>query len=354
MTKTTAAAASSVTLLLLVGVSLHLIQRNNQEAAYAEPPEASKKANPVSTGESRASGTPTQASTPSLAAPASPETTAYLDRLEQAIQSESIGLATVITTDTDVVNEMDRMPLDTLVQLLAKARADDRYREIISSILEKIAAKSPAAATTLTAEMVIHSSPYDKSLSYIFGEYFRDWLETDRAAADQWYFAAMASGELIPKNPPEAGRKFRPPARILMLNRFKVMMNAGSEQAILMAGEMTDEEIVYAMYSMRQDFRDANTAPGFISRIVRDLPPEKQVEALGRHVHFMAQKGFADATRWLDALDIADSAHAALLGEALFTALIYNRLSKSEALEIIDGWPESPVMEETRRSIETR
>jgi hypothetical protein len=53
-------------------------------------------------------------------------------------------------------------------------------------------------------------------------------------------------------------------------------------------------------------------------------------------------------------LDIADAAHAALLSRALFTSVIYNRLSKAEALEIIDGWPESPVREEARRNIETR
>lgn len=357
MTKTPAAVIG-VTLMILVGASIHFVQRNNQEAvAPAKTPQESKDTNPVSTGESRATDITTQANTPSpfsSPAPAAPEATAYLNRLKEAIQLEKNGLLTIIKIDKDVVNEMDRMPLDTLVRLLAKARTDDRYKETISSILEKILAKSPAAATTLTAELVIDSSPFDKGLSCIFGEYFRDWLETDRAAADRWYFAAMASGKLIPKSPPEAGRKFRPPAQILMLNRFKVMLNAGSEQAIIMAEEMSDEEIAYGMNSLRQDYRDANTSPGFISRIVRNLRPEKQVEALQRYVDFMAQKGFADGSRWLEALDIADSAHAELLGRALLTAVIFNRLPKSEALEIIDGWPDSSVRDDVRRKIKGR
>lgn len=68
-----------------------------------------------------------------------------------------------------------------------------------SAITTQASNPSPLSAenTALSAEIVIKSSAFDVNLSSKFGYNFRDWLETDRAAAGKWYFAVMASGELI-------------------------------------------------------------------------------------------------------------------------------------------------------------
>lgn len=50
------------------------------------------------------------------------------------------------------------------------------------------------------------------------------------------------------------------------------------------------------MYMMQQSYRNANTSPGFISRIVRDLPLEQQNDALRGYASFMAQRDFAFLT----------------------------------------------------------
>lgn len=144
---------------------------------------------------------------------------------------------------------MDEMQLETLIQLLTVAQTVERFTKLRVLILDQKSREIPCRSHDACCRNGDDTSPFNEALSSKFGGYFRVWMEVDQAAAERWYASVMASVELIPQSIPKPDRESRMPDRAIMRNCFKALLDAGSEQAISMVGEMSVLEVAYAMSS---------------------------------------------------------------------------------------------------------
>lgn len=349
MTKTTTTTIITASLLLVGGGTIyHLHEKSEDATARVQQLQERKQALLGITADNAAARQTSKSSLNSA------NNTAYLHRLNQAIRVEGEGGGYKLSMDPDVVKEMDEMDLMTLKELLSEAQKNGSDTFILVSILAGISQKSRAEFVSLTAYILTVTNEESLAVTALrnhFDMSFTDWLEEDQAAADQWYFSAIASGELIPKGIPKEGQERHIPERILTRARFQKLMESEPEQAAAMVTQMMPQDIVISLSAPRQDYEKVNTTPEYISRLVKKLPPGQQSIALQHYVDFLAGRDFTKAATWLDAVDIADSAQASLTSRAAQSAYQQKKLSQPEALQIIDSLPASPEREEARRVI---
>jgi hypothetical protein len=342
--------ASTAIVLLLGGGVLYLIHQNNQEsAASIEQLQARKEAILNSPAESPSTRTPISATNQTNASPQVTANKEYLDAL-----CDKLEYLQDVREGREASVGMDAMNLEALKQLLEDAQKTERHYKAVYWILGKMAERFPADATVLGAKIVATRSPFDSMVSEAVGECFLAWLQADPKAADQWYGSAMASGELIPKSLPEGGMENYLPERILSKHRFQVMLQTDSEKAVSMVADMLEGDVAQAMSSYEMDFSKAEILRDPISRIAGQLTPEQQKVALGRYVGFLGSQGFTAASKWLDAVDIDATTRTSLLSSAATSAYASKKLTKAEALQIIDSLPDYPERKKDRRNIEER
>lgn len=346
--------ASTAFVLLLGGGVLYLIHQNNQEStANIEQLQARKDAILNSPAENPSTRTPisatnhtTNQTTASAPVMANKE---YLDAL-----CDKLEYLQDMREGREASAGMDAMDLESLKQLLEDAQKTERHYKAVYWILGKMAERFPADATMLGARIITTRTPFSSQDSEAVGECFLAWLQSDPKAADQWYVAAMASGELVPKSLPKVGMEDFLPERILSKLRFQVMLETDSEKAVSMAGDMLDVDVAAAMSSYQLDFSKAEILRDPISRIASQLTPEQQKVALDRYVGTLALEGFTAASKWIDAVDISESARSSLRSSAAKSAYMSKKLTKAEALKIVDSLPDYPERKKDRRNIEER
>jgi hypothetical protein len=353
MTKTTSTTLITASVLLLGGGSLYLLREQSERAAarLADLQEGKQALLQTPAADRTSTRTPTQA-TRSLTANAE-----YLNRVKESVKTAQVGAHFSAEVDGLIFEEMDQMDLETIRELLIEAHRNRMSSLILERMLETIAARSLADATALSAHIFTDfpdDRPFNVNLDSNFRGYLKDWIKSDPVAAEQWCTAAMASAEFAPKGISEQGQEGNTPHRIIAQARFIGLLQVDPERAVASIGETLPDDIVTSMKAHGEHFSNPKVDAALLSRVVKQLPPPQQQQALSPFLERELYDNYAGTSKWLEALDVDPTLRASLLNQATRAAYANQTITKSQALQMIDTLPDSPEREKARREIEDR
>jgi RNA polymerase sigma factor (sigma-70 family) len=295
MTKTTTTAITAA-ILLLGGGSIYLIHQNNQQAAARVgqlQAGADTQPAPAASNPSRPSSiTPPRTAT----APRSvAQIRQFLNDYNRLLENESLQTAAESNRIGKQIDEMDAQALKEA--LLEAAQMADLHPMVINMLLSRLARSSPSEATVLGARLVTNSTAFNYVLALETGFAFRSWLVADPAAAEQWYLATMAAGDLIPKSIPKAGNEDKSPERYFARIHFEHLLATDPEKAVAKV-KTTMPAVVADVFRYRAD------APELVARIASQLPAQQQFDAAGATAYHMAKVDYQQAADWVNSLAI--------------------------------------------------
>jgi hypothetical protein len=351
MTKTTTTTIITASLLLVGAGTIYQLHEKSQEAtaSVAVLQEKKQALLQVPATDRASTRTPTKA-TRSLSANAE-----YLNRLKESIKTAQVGAHFSAQIDTSIFDEMDQMDMETTKELLIEAHKNRMSSLILERMLEKIAARSLADATSLSALVFTDfpdDSPFNVNLERNFRGYLKNWLTSDPVAAEQWCTAAMASDEFAPKGISEQGHQGNTPHRIIAQARFIGLLQVDPERAVASVGNALPSDIVSSMVTYGEHLSNPKVETALLSRVVKQLPPQQQKQALAPFLERELYDNYAGTSKWLEALDVDQTLRITLLNQATQAAYRNQKITKPQALQMIDTLPDSPEREKARLAIE--
>jgi RNA polymerase sigma factor (sigma-70 family) len=334
------ATLTAAAILLAGGGSIYLIHQNNQQAAARVgqlQAGADTQPAPVASDPSRPSSiTPARSAT---AVRSVAQNRQFLNDFARLLENHSSRNAAESNRIEKQIKEMDAQTLKEV--LLEAAQMTDLNPGVIACLLNPLARKSPSEATVLGARLVTNSTAFNNVLAVETGSAFRSWLAADPAAAEQWYLATMAAGDLIPKSIPKAGSEANSPERYFARIHFEYLLASDPEKAVAKVKTMMPA-VVAAV------FKYGPNRPELVARIASQLPAQQQFDAAGATAYHMAKVDYQQAADWVNSLAIAESARDDVLAGCARRSFLAGKLSRTEALKIIDGLPASEYRDRAR------
>lgn len=224
-------------------------------------------------------------------------------------------------------NQLAAMDVESLKNLLLDAEkvSNPINGRVAEAIMKELISKDPAEATRIANQLIGRGFEFQFLLSHSAADAFKAWITKDPAAADAWYVATAAAGDLNSKGIAPNGLEHHTIDRSFARLRFAAQVVANPAEAATMLGSMLPDDVTTALQEV--------TDPDALRQILPKLAPEQKIPAAEGAIKAMAANDLNAAFSWAKSLGMGDRERDTLMASGIESAVASGELDLAGVAE---------------------